>query len=74
MKRSLEMPVADGHTDRRTYGRDQIYRIPVGSVGGLKNILWTPSSKTKAIRKNKAVKKEIKNVDFAPKNVKREVL
>ena len=37
MKRSLEMPVADGRTD----GRDQIYRTPVGFAGGPKIVLDT---------------------------------
>ena len=30
------MPVADRHADGRTYGRDRIYRTPVGSAGGPK--------------------------------------
>ena len=33
MKRSLEIPVADGRAD----GRHRIYRTPVGSAGGPKN-------------------------------------
>ena len=37
MKRSLEMPVADGCTD----GRDRIYRTPVGSAGGPKRVMGT---------------------------------
>ena len=42
MKRSLEMPVADGHTeDVQTYGRDQIYRTPISSAGGPKIVLDT---------------------------------
>ena len=43
MKRSLEMPVADRRTDRRTdvgtYEQDRLYRTPVGSAGGPKNIV-----------------------------------
>ena len=37
MKRSLEMPVADGWT----YGWDRICRTPVGSAGGPKAVLDT---------------------------------
>ena len=33
MKRSLEMPVAKNARRGRTYGRDRIYRTPVGSAG-----------------------------------------
>ena len=39
------MPVADRHTDRQTdrrmYERDQIYRTPVGSARGQKNIEYS---------------------------------
>ena len=34
MKRSLEMPVAENARRERTYGRNRIYRIPVGFAGG----------------------------------------
>ena len=38
MKRSLEMPVTDectdGQMDVQVYGRDRIYRTPVGYAGG----------------------------------------
>ena len=41
MKRSLEMPVADGRMYVRTDRRDQIYRTPVGSAGRPKIVLDT---------------------------------
>ena len=40
MKRSLEMPVADGHTDVRTDERERIYRTTVGSAGGPKKVIY----------------------------------